>query len=225
MAHSVRRHLRVDIEAYDDTIRRFIPGYPTMLARAAAAVASAGEGVVLDLGAGTGALTSALLSQGRSDQQIQLWDIDPEMLEQAQTRLDETDGRLEYRLKSFQDPFPECAAVMASLSLHHIPNLASKRELYARVSRALRPGGVFVNADITIPESDPDRTARYAEWADHLEANGIERARAFEHFAEWADEDTYFSLEQELDALEQAGFEATCGWRQGPSTLLVGRAS
>jgi len=32
MTHSVRSHLRVEIAAYDETIRRFIPGYAQGLA-------------------------------------------------------------------------------------------------------------------------------------------------------------------------------------------------
>ena len=223
MAHSVRRHLRVDIEAYDETIRRFIPGYDTMLATAAAEVAGAGTGTVLDLGAGTGGLTAALLAENVSGQHIQLWDIDTEMLDRARARLGDAQGRVEYRISSYLDPFPPCVAVMASLSLHHIPDLADKTRLYARARQALKPGGVFVNADVTIPESDPERSEHYTEWANHLQAEGIDRARAHEHFAEWAEEDTYFSLEQELDALARAGFRPSCVWRAGPSTLLVGR--
>ena len=39
MSHSVREHLKLDIDAYDESIRRFIPGYEAMLDAAAAAVA------------------------------------------------------------------------------------------------------------------------------------------------------------------------------------------
>ena len=39
MGHSVARHLRLDLDAYDATIRRFIPDYATMLEVTAAEVA------------------------------------------------------------------------------------------------------------------------------------------------------------------------------------------
>ena len=39
MSHSVRRHLRLEIDAYDDTIRKFIPGYEEGLTRAANEIA------------------------------------------------------------------------------------------------------------------------------------------------------------------------------------------
>ena len=66
MTHSVRSHLRVDIDAYDETIRRFIPGYGAMLEAAARAVTDMSPGLVLDLGAGTGALAAAILADGRA---------------------------------------------------------------------------------------------------------------------------------------------------------------
>ena len=61
MSHTVRRHLRVGADAYDEMIRRFIPGYEAMLEVAARTVANNEPGHVLDLGAGTGALSEAVL--------------------------------------------------------------------------------------------------------------------------------------------------------------------
>ena len=54
-------------------------------------------------------------------------------------------------------------------------------------------------------------------------SRGIEERRAHEHFDEWAAEDTYFPLDEELAALCGAGFHAECVWRQRPNTLLAGR--
>ena len=65
--------------------------------------------------------------------------------------------------------------------------------------------------------------AVYARWARHLVASGIEEGRARDHFAEWADEDTYFPLEEELSALREVGFEAECVWEERPFCLVVGR--
>ena len=82
---------------------------------------------------------------------------------------------------------------------------------------------MFVNADAVMPAGTAERAATYDAWADHMAGCGIERARAFEHFAEWADEDTYFPLEVELDALRAVGFDADCVWRQGPMAVVAGR--
>ncbi len=53
-------------------------------------------------------------------------------------------------------------------------------------------------------------------------AHGIAEARAWQHFEEWAEEDTYFSLEQEIEAVSAAGFVATCVWEEGPMAVVVG---
>ena len=65
MSHSVRSHLRLEIDAYDDIIRKFIPGYEEGLTRAAKEIAGARPTLVLDLGAGTGALAEAMLEHER----------------------------------------------------------------------------------------------------------------------------------------------------------------
>lgn len=220
MGHSVRRHLRVDIDAYDASIRSFIPGYEEMLDQAAAAVASVAPELALDLGAGTGALSAALL--GRSEVgTVELVDVDREMLDQARMRLGSFGPRARFTLRSFDEPLPACDAVAASLSLHHIPTLAAKATLFRRVFEALRPGGVLVNADVTMPAGGAERDQAWRGWADHLVASGIEEAHAWRHFDDWSGEDTYFPLEVELAALEAAGFQARCAWRQGVSTVVV----
>ena len=222
MPHSVRRHLRVEVDAYDDIIRRFIPGYEAMLREAARAVAARRPGLVLDLGAGTGALSEAILGHGDVGG-IELIDVDAEMLDQARARLERFADRARFRERSFLDPLPPCDAVAASIALHHVREMEGKRALYRRIRTALRPQGIFVNADAVMPAHSPEREARYAFWAAHMVSRGIPEARAYQHFEEWAEEDTYFPVEEELAALEAAGFEAGIAWQKGPIAVLVGR--
>jgi tRNA (cmo5U34)-methyltransferase len=220
--HSVRRHLRVAIEAYDATIRQFIPGYEEMLRTAAGELTPVASGLVLDLGAGTGALAEAILESSPAGT-VELIDVDSEMLEQARTRLAPFGGRARFTEGSFLDPLPRCGGVAASLALHHIPTLDLKGALYRRIHDALEPGGVLVNADATMPAEPAARDATWRGWADHMASHGIDEKRAFEHFEEWSEEDTYFPVEDELEALAAAGFEAACVWREVGIAVLVGR--
>ena len=222
MSHSVRAHLLLEISEYDATIRRWIPGYETMIDRAASAVASVDPRLVVDLGSGTGALAEAILEH-ESVGRVELLDIDPEMLAQARTRVARFDDRARCTLRSFDDPLPECDAFSASLSLHHIPTIQAKRELFARAFAALRPGGVLVNADATMPSNEADRAPLYARWVEHKVANGVEESRAWEQFDEWAEEDTYLPLSEELVALRKVGFEAVQIWSDGPIGVVVAR--
>ena len=232
--HSVRRHLRLEIAAYDETIRRFIPGYEAMLAVAAREVAAgvsrlgeraaapAGGRLVLDLGGGTGALAEAIVAHPEVGT-VALIDVDEEMLAQARTRLARFRGRVHFHTRSFHDPLPACDGAAASLALHHVRSLDQKRALYRRIHEALRPGGCFVNADATMPVEPAARAATWRGWADHMVACGIDEEQAFAHFEEWAEEDTYFPLEEELGALRAAGFAADCVWREGGMTVVTAR--
>ena len=237
--HSVRRHLRLEIAAYDETIRRFIPGYEAMIEIAAREVAagaarSGGEtaspggqtappcaGFVLDLGGGTGALAEAILSHPDVGA-VALIDVDAEMLAQARARLSRYGDRARFHARSFHDPLPRCDGVAASLALHHVRSMDDKRALYGRIHDALHPGGCFVNADATMPSEPVARAATWRGWADHMIACGIDEERAFAHFEEWAEEDTYFPLEEELAAMRAAGFRSDCVWREESITVVTG---
>jgi tRNA (cmo5U34)-methyltransferase len=220
MAHSVRRHLRIQVGEYDATIRRFIPGYEEMLRQAAASVAAARPRRVLELGAGTGALSEALLKHPEIGA-VELLDVDADMLEQARNRLAGYRDRVRFTLRSFDEPFLQCDAIAAALSLHHIPTLDAKAALFARAFDALPPGGVLVNADASMPAEVSEREQMFQYWADHMMARGIEEQRTWRHFAEWSEEDTYLPLEAELDALRAVGFEARCVWQAGPIGVVV----
>ena len=222
MAHSVRSHLRLEIDDYDETIRRFIPGYDRMLDVACRAVAAVRPGRVLDLGAGTGGLAEAILLRSEVGE-VELLDVDPEMMRRARARLETFGDRVRFTLRSFDEPFPACDAIAASLSLHHVPSLREKADLFRRAFEALPPGGVLVNADVNMPPEGEERTRLYRYWADHLVRSGIAEERAWAHFDEWSEEDTYLPLEAELDALRRTGFHADRVWDDGPVGVVVAR--
>ncbi|MDE2928956.1 MAG: methyltransferase domain-containing protein [Acidobacteriota bacterium] len=222
MSHSVRRHLHLEIDEYDEIIRQFIPCYDRTLEEVAQAVDLCHPKRVLDLGAGTGALSEAILEKC-GDSVVELIDVDDEMLARARMRLQRFGERVRLRRQSFYDSLPPCDAVVASLALHHVPDLDAKARLFGRIHDALAPGGVFVNSDATMPDDASRRAADYAVWAAHMVSRGIPKERAYRHFDEWSDEDTYFPLECELEAMTRAGFDARCIWSQIPISVLVGR--
>src|SRR5215813_13647682 len=100
--HSVKRHLAVEAEDYDVQIRRFIPYYDEMLATGVGMLAAlvAPDAHVVDLGAGTGALSAAVLG-GLPQARVTVLDVDPEMLAVARSRLAEYPDRVNFCEQSF----------------------------------------------------------------------------------------------------------------------------
>lgn len=222
--HSVKRHLDVDPRGYDTQIRRFIPHYDDMLATGVELLAAMTQPTarVLDLGAGTGALSAAVLA-GLPQARVTVLDVDLEMLNRARTRLARFGDRVTFDERSFLDPLPAADAVVASLALHHVHQLERKTELYRAIHAALTPGGVFLNLDAAVSEDPRLNTLTFDRWAAHMGANGISEAEGRGHFAAWADEDRYFPLDRELAALRRAGFaEVDCLWRRGTCAICCG---
>jgi tRNA (cmo5U34)-methyltransferase len=221
VAHSVKRHLDVDADAYDVAIRRFIPYYDDMLATGVellgALVPPAAH--VLDLGGGTGALSAAVVG-ALPEARVTVLDVDTAMLGEARRRLARFGDRVEFREASFLDPLPAADAVMASLALHHVHDLGAKTELYRSIHAALTAGGAFVNLDAAITEGPRLNALMFQRWAAGMAEQGITEAEARGHFAAWADEDRYFPLDEELAALRRAGFaEVECFWRRGGTAI------
>jgi tRNA (cmo5U34)-methyltransferase len=222
--HSVKRHLGVEAESYDVQIRRFIPHYDDMVSTGVellAALAPA-DGHILDLGGGTGALSSAVL-EGLPGVHVTVLDVDVDMLDEARTRLAGFADRVAFHEGSFLDPLPAADAVVASLALHHVHDLGAKTALYRAIHDALPVGGVLLNLDAAVTDGVQldglvfDRMA--ARMADH----GISDAEARSHFAAWEKEDRYFPLDAELNALREAGFdEVECFWRRGLCAITCG---
>jgi len=219
---AVSSHLKIALHEYDARIRTFIPDYEEMLDVAAASLIAAERPLmtVVDLGTGTGALLSRV---GEVAQKAALIGIDEDegMLGMAGRRLAAQAPRL--IAKDFvKAEIPACDAITASLALHHIELRRTKKALYARARKALRPGGVLVSADCYPPASVALADASRAAWHAHLaESYGPKRAESF--LQAWAGEDFYVPLDAEIGLLQGAGFSTEVAWRKGAFAVIVGK--
>ena len=223
MAHSVEGHLKLRVEEYDDLIRKLVPAYPAMrpvqLDLLALSMPVEG-GLVLDLGGGTGALAAAMAEEFPGAT-VEIWDTDPDMLATARERCARFGERIHYVERSFTDPLPPCDAIAACLSLHHVKDLAVKAGIYRHIFAALRPGGIFVNADTTVPATRALHDHAFRLWAQSMRPHGIVEQEACDHFASWAREDYYPPLIVELHLLSEAGFaEPECFWREAAAAVF-----
>lgn len=223
MSHSVSAHLKLRVDSYDELIRRLVPAYsamrPVQLELLALALPD-GRGRVLDLGGGTGALAAAI-AERFPQAEVEIWDTDPEMLAAARERCDSYGRRISYVGRSFTDSLPACDAVAACIALHHVKDMAVKAGIYRNIFAALRPGGLFVNADTAVCATPALRDDAFRRWAKSMAPHGIAEKEAYAHFASWAHEDFYPPLITELRLLADAGFaEPECFWREAAAVVF-----
>ena len=218
---SVSCHLQIPLEEYDARIRTFIPCYEEMLEEVgrAAAASAVEEPTILDLGIGTGALAEVCLRTLPRGSVIGI-DSDPEILKMARTRL-QHHGGLELREESFLElALPSADLIVASFSLHHVPEPAAKKKLFFRCREALGTGGALLMADCFPPSSADRAEEGWLAWRRHLERfYSPDEVRGF--FDAWAEEDTHFPLADELGWLKEAGFRTDVAWRKDLFAVLV----
>lgn len=176
---------------------------------------------VLDLGAGTG-LYSGMVQAVFPNAEITLLDLADEMLEKAKKRFSQM-GKSpnivigDYIESDWQGSYD---LVISGLSIHHLSN-PDKQCLYQRIYQALKPGGMFVNADQVLGNT-PTLEKRYRQqWIDAIRSLGIsdEELNAALKRMEY---DRMATLTAQLGWLEAAGFQDVDCWYKNFSFAVFG---
>ena len=175
---------------------------------------------VLDLGAGTGLLSAAVLA-AFPDVSIELLDGSEPMITQAVERLG--DAVAAVHVADMAAPLPEGPfdAIVSALAIHHLAD-TDKRRLFSRARQALVPGGVFVNAEQVAGPTD-ELTAIYTSmWERECRALGatdeeLDGARERMRY------DRCVDLESQLAWMRQAGFTVVdCVYKSWRFAVLAG---
>ncbi len=210
---------------YDALRRKLIPCFDDFYE---AALTLLGDAVgraprVLDLGAGTG-LLSALTLERFPEARLTLVDLSEGMLDRARLRFDRLpEERVGFVIADYAEadlggPYD---AVISALSIHHLEDPA-KRLLFRRAFAALRPGGVFVNAD-QVAGPTLARDAHYrALWLRAVREAGVSEedlAAARERMTH----DRLAPLAAQLGWLAEAGFaDVDCAYKQWSFVVYAG---
>src|ERR1700722_8878594 len=147
-----------DPDTYLATIRREIPDYDTLQAeigRAAREWSGSDAPRVLDLGAGTGSTSQAVLAE-YPNARLVLVDENPGMVDVAQSVLPAANVE-RVAIADLSDPLPHESfdLVVSALAIHHLDG-AAKRALFAEIHERLAAGGVFALADVVVPDDPAD---------------------------------------------------------------------
>lgn len=199
-------------EKYDRQRRFLIPcfddfyGTALALSENVSAVKS-----ILDVGAGTG-LMSAFFHEKYPEAKITLVDISKEMLKKAEERFEgnENISFLNANFSTVDLPENHYDLVVSGLAIHHLPN-ELKQQLFGKITKTLKPGGWFINADQVLGETEVAEKVFTENWKNHVEQNpnltDEEKQSAFERIKV----DIMAPLKPQLEWLENAGLQnANC---------------
>lgn len=182
-----------------------------------------GSGLVVDVGCGEGLLAVAILDRFPSVRVLGL-DGSRLMLDRAAERARRHEERFEGRLfdlaaRSWRRFAEAPQAIVSSLAVHHLDG-AGKRELFADLAAALRPGGVLVIADLVAATTERGVRLAARMWDEAVRERALEldgddaafrrfRELDWNHYAARQPDpgDRPSSLLDQLLWLEEAGFE------------------
>ncbi len=193
-----RPKLVPDFEAFYGTALRVIPFSPEEQIR------------ILDLGAGTG-LFAAMLLEIYREAILHLTDLSEAMLAQARIRFG-ANPRVSYSMQDHLDldAADEYDLVVSALSIHHLPDQA-KELLFRRIFKALRPGGMFINADQALAPTERGERQYQSLWRKEVSASGISDL-ALRQALERVRADQNAPLSDQIRWLSEAGFSDIDCW-------------
>lgn len=232
----------IDSQDFLKTGDYYVPERELQLAIIADLVASTpGPDYLVELCCGGGLLTCTLLDRF-PQARMYAFDGSPTMLEATRHLAGSHTERLTTQLfdlaaTGWRALLFQASAVVSSLAVHHLDG-PGKQLLFRDIAAILRPGGLFVLADLVEPVSPVGKKIAGRMWDDAVREVSLTRdgnLAAYEHFRqdEWnyhnqpqpADSiDQPSSLLDQLDWLRAAGFEAVdIHWMRAGHAIMSGR--
>jgi tRNA (cmo5U34)-methyltransferase len=210
----------ITASTYDADRAKLIPCYDALYRRTTDLI-PAHAGHILDLGAGTG-LLSAHVRSWYPEAHIHLLDVSAPMIDRARQRL-AGDTNVSYEVADYTtaDLGENYDAIVSALSIHHLDDPA-KQSLFARIFSALRPGGVFVNAEqVAGPTPALDELYRKL-WLEQVREAGATPTQIADSLFRQQD-DRCASVEDQLAWLRASGFtDADCWFKDNRFAVLAG---
>lgn len=174
---------------------------------------------ILDLGTGTG-LLAYLIYQNYPQAEYVLYDLSEEMLREAQSRFAHFDVSVEYIRGNYSaEPIEgEFDLVVSSLSIHHLTD-GEKQALFVKIFQCLKRGGMFINADQALGQTDLIEEAYKAKWLRAVKEKGVSE-KSLNAALERMKEDKMATLENQLAWLGDASFRDVNCWFQNYSFVV-----
>lgn len=223
---TVKQQFEAEARQFDQTIRLLIPQYEAMLDAIVAGLILPSHTAprIADLGCGTGAVAQRV-KQRFPDAHLTCIDLSEKMLTMAGLKLGHG-PELRYQLGNFEtyqfdQPYD---GIVSALALHHLVTDADKISFYARVMDALKPGGVFINADLVLGSTPALQTEYLRQWRIFMAANLSDKDSEQKWIAKHLEEDHPASLINHLSWLASIGLsEIDVIWKNYGFVVYGGR--
>jgi tRNA (cmo5U34)-methyltransferase len=205
----VKKHFDGEAEKFDGIILKNVPYYDEMtdILVNHLIFKKTKNLKIIDIGCGTGNIACKIKKQFPRAK-IKCVDIAEKMIKIAGKKLSSFSG-IEFEIADFAKfEFSEkYDAVVSSLALHHIDSDKTKIAFYEKIYRALKKGGIFINADIVLSSSPFFQQENMKNWERFLlKSYNIRHVRKM-WLARYKDEDRPASLLLQLEWLRKIGFK------------------
>lgn len=192
---------------YDQNRRKFIPCFEDFYQNTTQFILANIDTPkrVVDLGAGTGLLTS-FWYQGCPDAEYILVDMADEMLDVARKRFDSIEN-VSCQLSNYAQVLPDVSfdAAISALSIHHLED-KDKEKLFIKLYDSLPVGGLFVNYDQFCAGNSKLNKWFDTYWERQLTDSGL-TPQDISLWKERRKLDRECSVEEEVTMLQNCGFQ------------------
>ncbi|MGJ7921269.1 class I SAM-dependent methyltransferase [Neobacillus sp. LXY-4] len=201
----VKEKFNENASQYDQQREKLIPCFKDFYSIPVSVLeTSKEEPAVLDIGAGTGLLTSFILKKFPKAK-VTLIDLSEKMIEKARQRFKNYDNITyiveDYTKYHFNKKFD---MIVSSLSIHHLTD-PEKRRLYDHIYGVLKTDGVFINADQVLGQTPFIESLYKNDWKNKIEHSGLTQEE-LKAAHERTKLDKMATLDMQLNWLKEIGF-------------------
>lgn len=208
---------------YDEQRKKLIPCFDDFYGISVSVASSDAENPdILDVGAGTGLLSSFLMKR-YPEASFTLIDISEKMLDMAKERFRGNSKvkyiAADYSKYNFTEKYD---MVVSALSIHHLED-EEKRQLYKKSYSILKANGIFINADQVHGETPFIENLNKTAWRRYVENSGLTEEEIKAGY-ERTKLDKDIALDQQLDWLKEEGFcDVSCIYKYYQFAVMFGR--
>ncbi|MBF8251492.1 MAG: hypothetical protein HW382_1120 [Deltaproteobacteria bacterium] len=195
---------------YDDVIRRRVPLYNEIQTLMVSLLPFSKKEYlrVLDLGCGTGGISVALLKEFPLARVTGI-DRSSDMLAVAAAKVKQTTWRIDFICQDMNYPLPPVEggfdAIISAFSLHYL-NKDEKKALFSKCHDALKPGGMFIDAEAVISPSAKVYQLYMEKWKDFQRSNGFSEDEIGAHMLKFVRDVKPLTVERQVCLMSEAGF-------------------